>query len=1189
MRAMLDSVRVANEKDDPNDYVAGAIPADDQSGSHNVVVTLLKKAGNNSAAAAAAHLLRSFPSITDVLMVGIAGGIPNPGKADKHVRLGDLVISNEYGVVQYDNGALVEGRLKLRDTSQPPSAALVGRVKLLESERLAGRSPWEAHIARAQEQLESAARPDPKSDRLFAADDPSKRLKHPRDPLRRPGRPKLHYGRIGSANTLLKDPKAREALRMDLDLRAVEMEGSGIADGTWLSGCSYLLVRGVSDYCDLHKNTPWQGHADAWQGYAAVVAAAYARSLIGSFPAPGGLIADAPLGLIGAYKESLSRELKSFRASYIPQNTDVSSLLELRAREDIETEPSEQTQQQDQNPLSLSTWEWLSRNDKIILTGSGGAGKTATLHWLCYRLCQESPIEEGRLNVLPILVRLTGFSGDIEAIILSSIQRLNSKINRQTLLAIVSEAVPILLLDEFDECTQQRQVLKALRAWTAANPQAKAILASRPQQNLLGDALKEWIRLTIQPLTDDELLVLFGRVLDVENANALLSLLEERGLLDAFRLPLLALFAAEAARGPDFETAISSTGQLYNRVITQLLQSPDAQRGNDLSDARISAQKNVLGLLASMMARQNSFSLPLNRITRIWSDELDMLAGLGVLSIKMSSVSFSHASLRDFFLAHYWSVTGNSPSLIRIALGRLTYDPYIFWISLVDDETGDKYLSWLVTIVSMIRPLIFLEILPSSVIFYLTLLLLSESGPRRHALKDKFLKAAEGFHGGSSALPQRFSPMGWNEDTSANYFYHLGKLGTHSAFRLLTKANKAGWTNRRYKIFGLLHFQSQETLNALLDGLDKADGIADGHSVRIIVHFSPALVQRAIREHLDHQRYSVVRRFLERLSSELAGERQTLPREPAPSRPSYRNVMRRRVVEERWWVDFLVELFTHVDKAISDGALSVMRGLQGFFLRSDVEKRLIEVASHADPEIKCRAVWAFVYSRTEESLACIESALNDEHPLVVFTAMDALRLRDRKKFREGLLSCLKRFLWLCNERMEANAADLQFLSEIRKDSAWSEDDEKQLLVISALFHEFEFLRSWSASEIGLRDSVLGERICRRLLDKDNSTMVKVDALCSLISMLPNEVVNLIELALTNPNSEVRTTAIRHFVSVDQERVHSFATKLKELAYSDESSSVRSAARTALISGKLLEVGSEEWKKMSQQDRSLKAA
>ncbi len=54
-------------------------------------------------------------------------------------------------------------------------------------------------------------------------------------------------------------------------------EASGIADATWNHEVGYLVVRGICDYCDSHKN-------DEWQQYAAVVAAAYTRALIESMP-----------------------------------------------------------------------------------------------------------------------------------------------------------------------------------------------------------------------------------------------------------------------------------------------------------------------------------------------------------------------------------------------------------------------------------------------------------------------------------------------------------------------------------------------------------------------------------------------------------------------------------------------------------------------------------------------------------------------------------------------------------------------------------------------------------------------------------------------------------------------------------------------------------------------------------------
>lgn len=275
--AILDDPQRHFVKGDDNDYYFCTCPSAN-GGRHLIVVTLLSKMGNNTAAAAASHLLRSFPSVEEVLMVGIAGGVPHPANVDKHVRLGDVVVTDEYGIVQYDNIKKSAEGTEVRDTSAPPSAVLIKKVKLLEAEMLLGKYPWEEHIARASG-LENAARPDASTDNLYSSDDPSVLVPHPEDPYRerRLNQPKIHRGRIGSANTLQKDPKYRDSLRDEFNIRAIEMEGSGIADGTWEAKQGYILIRGICDYCDSHKN-------DAWQGYAAVAAAAYARSLLESIP-----------------------------------------------------------------------------------------------------------------------------------------------------------------------------------------------------------------------------------------------------------------------------------------------------------------------------------------------------------------------------------------------------------------------------------------------------------------------------------------------------------------------------------------------------------------------------------------------------------------------------------------------------------------------------------------------------------------------------------------------------------------------------------------------------------------------------------------------------------------------------------------------------------------------------------------
>ena len=112
------------------------------------------------------------------------------------------------------------------------------------------------------------------TDKLYDSNDTL--CEHPQDNTRTEY-PKVFKGGIASANTLLKNPEKRNMLKKDFGVLAVEMEASGIADASWNHSVGYLVVRGICDYCDTHKN-------DLWQEYAALVAAAYTKSIIEALP-----------------------------------------------------------------------------------------------------------------------------------------------------------------------------------------------------------------------------------------------------------------------------------------------------------------------------------------------------------------------------------------------------------------------------------------------------------------------------------------------------------------------------------------------------------------------------------------------------------------------------------------------------------------------------------------------------------------------------------------------------------------------------------------------------------------------------------------------------------------------------------------------------------------------------------------
>lgn len=86
--------------------------------------------------------------------------------------------------------------------------------------------------------------------------------------------PEIYYGIIASGSTLVKDAAFRDSICKDTgeECICIEMEAAGL-----MNSFPCLVIRGICDYADSHKN-------DRWQRYAAATAAAYAKEFLGVVP-----------------------------------------------------------------------------------------------------------------------------------------------------------------------------------------------------------------------------------------------------------------------------------------------------------------------------------------------------------------------------------------------------------------------------------------------------------------------------------------------------------------------------------------------------------------------------------------------------------------------------------------------------------------------------------------------------------------------------------------------------------------------------------------------------------------------------------------------------------------------------------------------------------------------------------------
>jgi len=297
--AMLDETHpsLPRQPNDHNAYTLGRI------GAHNIVMACLPKGeiGNNNSATVATRMTSTFPSIKFGLMVGIGIGVP------KTVRLGDVVVSTPSegfgGVVQWDFGKTERGgTFKRTGALNRPPAELLAALTNLEKVHAMKGSTIPQYLEELKQKYPLLApkytRSEALKDVLFKANythvvkgqaekDKGHETEEEEEELdcaycdishivrRKPRAMRVHYGLIASGNQVIKDAAFRDEInkRLGGNVLCFEMGAAGL-----MNDFPCIVIRGICDYADSHKNKAWQEHA-------AAVAAAFAKELLSFVPA----------------------------------------------------------------------------------------------------------------------------------------------------------------------------------------------------------------------------------------------------------------------------------------------------------------------------------------------------------------------------------------------------------------------------------------------------------------------------------------------------------------------------------------------------------------------------------------------------------------------------------------------------------------------------------------------------------------------------------------------------------------------------------------------------------------------------------------------------------------------------------------------------------------------------------------
>lgn len=353
----------------------------------------------------------------------------------------------------------------------------------------------------------------------------------------------------------------------------------------------------------------------------------------------------------------------------------ISEIVQLEIREEEQKKEKKSQTEYDENERyseklskSLLFSDVIKENQRLLIIGDPGAGKSTSLQWVTYSYAEQIISPQKELPV-PIYLELKWYKNNLLELIVTCFGENGIVCDEETIKDWIKKGRFLFILDGFDEVRDPSKCLSDIKQLMGFSRESRFVVASRKIEHLKDFQSLGFKKAEVKQLSDSQVELFVEKYLGKEKGIMLLKELERHILLNEARNPLILWLMTLEFREEKSQISINK-GMLFKNVVEHhflkeweskvISAERDTQKYTDLKIEALSK------LAFSTIEEENSIKVEEEKAKEtidafikegrtdyknLRDEILNQLFDSHILIKAGSQISFWHKSFRDYFAA----------------------------------------------------------------------------------------------------------------------------------------------------------------------------------------------------------------------------------------------------------------------------------------------------------------------------------------------------------------------------------------------------------------------------------------------------------------------------------------------------------------------------------------------------------